>query len=143
MSVRATVFRCDVATLIAALSATDLVQRWMEQQEIEVKSIVERALITHIRHLTMVASRIHGEGLDRVAAHDCAAADAFLSDAFAVATWHGWELPITTLGDLDMPLETRPRGLLGADRSSEGAQVWLIDRQTVAIARNRVVSDEV
>jgi hypothetical protein len=137
---RVTVFRADPPTLLAALSDAPLVQRWLAQQEEDLKSLVERALLTHIRQLTTIASRILAEGVERVAEQDTAAVDAFLSDAFAVATWHGWELPLESLGELDVPVEELPRGLLGADRSREGAQVWLLDDQTVAIARNRTVS---
>lgn len=140
---RVSVYRTDPPALLAALSDGELVRRWLAQQEDELRSLVERALVSHIRQLTTIASRILAEGVERVAEQDVAAADAFLSDIFAVATWHGWDLPVSALGDLDVPVEALPRGLLAADRSREGAQVWLLDGQTVALARNRSVSLEV
>ncbi len=44
--------------------------------------------------MTTVASRVQVEGFEQVARHDLAGSDELLSDLFAVATFHGWELPI-------------------------------------------------
>ena len=140
---RCTCFRTDPPVLLAALSDAALVQRWLDQTADEVKGLADRALVDHIRSLTRIASEVLATGFERVAERDTHAADALLSDLFAVATWHRWELPIEPLGDLDLPVEELPRGLLAADQSREGAQVWLLDEQTVAIARARVAGSEV
>ncbi|MBA3684354.1 MAG: hypothetical protein H0W72_03850 [Planctomycetes bacterium] len=131
-------YRTDPPALVAALSSEELIERWLAQVTEEARTLVERTLVRHIRDLTMVAGRVLAEGFERVAENDPRAADALLSDCLAVATWHGWELPIEPLGERDLPVEELPRGLLGADASSEGAGVWLLDDETVALARHRV-----
>ncbi len=135
---RCACFRTDPPVLLAALSDAALVQRWLDQTADEVKGLADRALVDHIRGLTRIACEVLGDGFERVAERDPHAADALLSDLFAVATWHQWDLPIEALGDLDLPVEDLPRGLLAADQAREGAHVWLLDDHTVAIARVRV-----
>lgn len=140
---RCTCYRTDPPVLLAALSDATLVQRWLDQTADEVRSLADRALIDHLRALTRVASEVLGDGFERVAERDPHAADALLSDLFAVATWHGWELPIEPLGELDLPVEDLPRGLLAADQAREGAHVWLLDEHTVALSRARIAGGEV
>ena len=135
---RCACFRTDPPVLLAALSDAALVQRWLDQTADEVKGLADRALVDHIRGLTRLACAVPGDGFERVAEREPHAADALLSDLFAVATWHQWDLPIEALGDLDLPVEDLPRGLLAADQAREGAHVWLLDDHTVAIARVRV-----
>jgi hypothetical protein len=141
-AMRCACYRTDPPVLLAALSDPALVQRWLDQAADEVRGLADRALVSHIRELTRVASEVLGDGFERVAERDPHAADALLSDLLAVATWHGWELPIEALGDLDLPVEDLPRGLLAADQAREGASVWLLDDRTVALARTRVAGDQ-
>lgn len=141
-AMRCTCYRTDPPVLLAALSDAAFVQRWLDQTAVEIKGLADRALVEHIRGLTRVAGLVLADGLERVAERDPHAADALLSDLFAVATWHGWELPIEPLGELDLPVEDLPRGLLAADQAREGAHVWLLDEQTVAIARLRTAGTE-
>jgi len=139
---RCSCYRTDPAVLLAALSDATLIQRWLDQTADEVKGLADRALVDHLRTLTRVACEVLGDGFERVAERDPHAADALISDLFAVATWHGWDLPIEALGDLDLPVDDLPRGLLAADRAREGASVWLLDEHTVALARTRKAGAE-
>jgi len=139
---RCACFRTDPAALLAALSSEQALARWQETITDEARALADRALIRHLRALTAVAGQVRHEGVERVAQRDPAAVDALLSELFAVATWHGWPLPIEPLGEQDLAVEGLPRGLLGADASRDGASLWLVDDQTVALARNRIVGSE-
>lgn len=138
---KCSVYRTEPAALIAALTEPASLAKYQQRLAAEIPSCIERGLITHLRQLCTLASGAQAEGFDRVAERDAAAADALLSDLFAVATYDGWPLPVEAMGESDLPLDGLPRGILAADRSAEGARVYLIDDQTIAIARNREVSD--
>lgn len=130
-------FRTDLPTLIAALTDLDLVSRWQEAAAAELPRLADRRMAEHIRALDGIAARIRIEGIDVVAQRDPAAADAWLTDALAVATWNQWELPVQPLGERDLAIEGIPRGLIAADRSRDGAGLWVIDDETIALARWR------
>ncbi len=130
-------FHTDLPTLIAALTDVDLVSRWQDAAAAELPRLADRRLAEHIRALDAIAARIRSEGIDMVAQHDPSAADAWLTDAVAVATWNHWELPVQSLGERELAVEGIPRGLIAADRSREGAGLWVIDDATIALARWR------
>lgn len=138
---RCTCFRIDPPSLLAALADPDLLKRYQQALSDELPSLADRALVRYLRRLSTLASRALAEGFDRVAEDDRVAADALLTDLFAVATYRNWPLPIDALGERDLPVEELPRGLLGADDSTDGAKLWLIDDETLALTRDREADD--
>ena len=132
---RCETFRTDPATLIAALSEPALLQRYLDAQQVELPSLADRGMTAFLRRMGALAAEAQGVGVTMLARRDPAQADALLTDLFAVATWHGWELPVERLGETDA--EVGVRGLLGADVAADGATLWLIDHATVALARAR------
>jgi len=135
--IRCECFRADLPALIAALTDQDLISRWQDAAAAELPRLADRRLAEHLRALDRVAAMIRTDGIDVMAQRDPAAADAWLTDAVAVATWHRWELPLEPLGERDLALEGLPRGLIAADRSRDGAGLWVIDEETIALARWR------
>lgn len=133
-------YAADPATLVTWLCEPENIRRWQEQNAEELRRLADRRLAEHLRRLDAIASRLAIDGVDLVAQHDAAAADAWLTDAIAVATWQHWEgLPAAALGEQDLPVKGLPRGLLAADDSAEGAGLWLIDDGHFALARWREV----
>ena len=132
---RCETFRTDPATLIAALSEPALLQRYLDAQQAELPSLADRDMTAFLRRMAALAGEALGTGMTALARRDAAHADALLTDLFAVATWHGWELPIERLGEAEA--EPEARGLLGADVATDGATLWLIDHATIALARAR------
>jgi hypothetical protein len=130
-------FRTDPATLIEELGSERILRLYLAAQETELASLADRTLSAHLRRLNGLAAQALTIGITTLAKRDAAHADALLSDLLAVATWHGWELPIEALGEADAEVEGLPRGLLGVDPGHEGAAVWVLDHGTVALARNR------
>ena len=72
---------------------------------------------------------------------DPGAADELLTDLFAVATWRSWPLPLEMIGERDLPVDDLPRGLLGQDAGTDGAKLWLLDDETLALSRDREADD--
>ncbi|MBA2479806.1 MAG: hypothetical protein H0V44_04015 [Planctomycetes bacterium] len=136
-----TCYRIDAPTLVAALTQVDMLVRYEGAIGDEIPSLADRSLVRHLRRMSTLASRAMASGFDRLASDDEAAADELLSDVFAVATYRGWPLPIADLGEREVDVAGMPRGLLGADVSSESASVWLIDPATIALARTREAGD--
>jgi len=108
----------------------------------EVKSLADRALVTHIKRMCTLASAAQAHGFEALARTDLPAADELLTDVFAVATWHAWDLPAEELGQQDLPVDDLPRGLLAADAGTESARLWMLDGTTVALARTRLAGSE-
>lgn len=136
-------YHIDQPSLLTALTDEALMAKYQSTIGDEIPSLADRALIRFLRKQVTLATRALSEGFDRLAEQDTAAADELLTDLFAVATWHGWELPIESLGERDLPVEEIPRGLLGADTSSDGAKLWVIDHETIALSRDRVADEAV
>ncbi len=132
---RCETFRTDPATLITALSDPALLQRYLDAQQAELPSLADRGMTAFLRRMGALAAEAQGLGMTMLARRDSAQADALLTDLFAVATWHGWELPVERLAGSEA--EVGVRGLLGADTTVDGAMLWLIDHATVALARVR------
>lgn len=130
-------FRTDPAALVEALASEPILRLYLASQEAELPSLADRGLSAHLRRLNGLAAQAMVVGITTLAKRDAAHADALLSDVLAVATWHGWELPLQALGEDDVDIDGLPRGLLGADPGREGASVWVVDHATVALARNR------
>ena len=139
---RCTCYRIDPPSLVSALTDTDFLVRYQDALATEVKSLADRALIKHIKRVSTLASTAMAHGFETLARHDLAGADELLTDLFAVATWHAWELPVENLGEQDLPVEGLPRGLLAADISTESAQLWMIDGRTLALSRSREAGSE-
>jgi hypothetical protein len=137
-----TCYRIDPPTLVAALTDAEVLARYQANVGDEVPSLADRAMVVHLRRMSTLASRVVVDGFERVAEQDPAAADALLTDLFAVATYRGWEVPAEALGERELAVEGLPRGLLGADAAPDGAQLWLIDQETVALARSREADDQ-
>ena len=136
-------YHIDQPSLLTALTDEALIAKYQSTIGDEIPSLADRALIRFLRKQITLATRALSEGFDRLAEQDTAAADELLTDLFAVATWHGWELPIESLGERDLPVEEIPRGLLGADTASDGAKLWVIDHETLALSRDRVADEAV
>lgn len=130
-------YRTDPAALIEELGSERILRLYLAAQEAELPSLADRTLNAHLRRLGALAAQALGLGITTLAKRDAAHADALLSDIFAVATWHGWELPLAPLGEDEVEVDGLPRGLLGSDPGHEGAGVWVLDHATVALARNR------
>ncbi len=130
-------FRTDPAALVAALSDNVLLQRYLEAQQAELPSLADRQLTAFLRRMGVLAGQAMTVGLTVLARRDAAQADALLTELFAVATWHAWELPVERLGTAEVAIEGVPRGLLAADVSTDGAGLWVLDHATVALARLR------
>jgi hypothetical protein len=140
---RCACYRTDVPALLAALTAEEMLGRYAGALTDELPALADRSLAKLIRQFARLAGQAMAGGFDQLANNDRAAADALLTDLFAVATWNKWELPIEELGERELPVETLPRGLLGADVSRGGASLWLVDDETVALSRSRTIDDAV
>ena len=136
-------YHIDQPSLLTALTDEALIAKYQSTIGDEIPSLADRALIRFLRKQITLATRALSEGFDRLAEQDTAAADELLTDLVAVATWHGWELPIESLGERDLPVEEIPRGLLGADTASDGAKLWVIDHETIALSRDRIADEAV
>ena len=136
-------YHIDQPSLLTALTDEALITKYQSTIGDEIPSLADRALIRFLRKQITLATRALSEGFDRLAEQDTAAADELLTDLFAVATWHGWDLPIESLGERDLPVEEIPRGLLGADTASDGAKLWVIDHETIALSRDRIADEAV
>ena len=134
-------FRTDPATLIEALGDAAMLRQYLAAQEAELAILADRQLTGHIRRLGTLAAQAMASGITVLAKRDAAHTDALLTDVFAVATWHRWELPVERLAEAEVDLAGLPRGLLGADIASEGAGLWVVDHGTVALARQRQSGD--
>ena len=139
---RVTCYRIDPPSLIEALTDPALLTRYQDQTVQEVKSLADRALLGHLKRMSGLTSQVQAHGFEAVARHDLAGADALLTELFAVATWHQWDLPIEALGEQDLPLDGLPRGLLAADAAPDNAGLWLVDGRTLALARDRKAGDD-
>jgi hypothetical protein len=135
-------YRTDVPTLVAALTDVDHLARYQNALGEELRISAERALADHIKRMSALAGMALAQGFESMARQDTAAADALLTDLFAVATWHGWELPVTPLGETEFDPTGLTRGLLGADGDGAGAALWQVDGATLAFARCRVAIPE-
>jgi hypothetical protein len=131
------IYRTDPATLIEALASEGIVRQYLAAQEAELPSIADRGLAAYLRRLNTAAARTLGSGITVLAKQDAAIADALLSDLLAVATWHGWELPLERQGERELDPQGLQRGLLGSDPGVEGATVVVIDHAHVGLARAR------
>ena len=136
-------YHIDQPSLLTALTDEAFIAKYQSTIGDEIPSLADRALIRFLRKQITLATRALSEGFDRLAEQDTAAADELLTDLFAVGTWHGWELPIESLGERDLPVEEIPRGLLGADTASDGAKLWVIDHETIALSRDRIADEAV
>lgn len=138
---RCELFRTDPAALIDVLGSEEVLRRYLAAQEAEVPVLADRQLVAHLRRLNGLAARALTGGITVLAKQDAAAADQLLTDLLAVATWHGWELPLAREGETEVDVAGLPRGLLGADPGLEGAAAWVVDHGHVALARLREASD--
>jgi hypothetical protein len=135
-------YRVDQPSLMAALTDEALLVRYQSIIGDELPSLADRGLVRFIRQQSTLVSRALTEGFDRLAEQDIAGADSLLTDILAVATYHNWFLPLEALGERDLPVEDLPRGLLSADVSTEGAKLWVIDLETIALTRDREADDQ-
>lgn len=139
---RCTCYRTDPPALVAFLTDSETLAKFQDSLADEVKSLADRALVKHIKRMSTLASAAQAHGFDTLARTDLAGADELLTDVFAVATWHRWDLPAEDLGEQDLPVDDLPRGLLAADAGTESARLWMLDGTTVALARARQVGEE-
>jgi hypothetical protein len=126
----------DPAAVINVLVSAENLNRYVAWLEHDAGSQAEASQHAMARHMTGMVSRIGAEGLEAVAAADRPAIDALLTDVFAVATWHGWALPVTPEADSEVSLDGWQRGLLGADANQHGAVLYC-QGQRLALRRSR------
>jgi hypothetical protein len=131
------VFAGDIATLIAALTSDDLLDRYQEALAAELPSLADRGMAAHLRRMAGLAAQVRAAGLDAVAANDRVAADGLLTDLFAVARWHGWPLPVEAQGEGEIAIDGLARGFLGCDATRDGAGLWRLPDGRIAFARVR------
>lgn len=134
---QATYYRCGHAQLLQALCEPALLARYRQHVEDEMPRCADGELLQHLRRLLLLQARVAQQGLEEAAALDRGGIDALLTDCFAVATWHGWPIPAVADGTGPMPLEPLQRGLLGADQATEGALLFVLDDERVALCRHR------
>jgi hypothetical protein len=134
-------YRVDQPSLMVALTDEAVLTRYQNALSDELPSLADRGLVRFLRKQSTLVSRALSDGFDRLAEQDIAAADALLTDIFAVATYHNWFLPLESLGERELPVEELPRGLLSADVSTQGAKLWVIDVETIALCRDREADD--
>ena len=139
---RCELFRTDPASLISALGGEAMLRRYQAATAAELPALADRQLLAHLRRLDALAGRALAHGFTALATQDAAAADALLTDVFAVATWQGWELPAERLADDEIAVDGLARGLLGADPGRDGAALWILDPGRVALARLRQASGD-
>ncbi len=135
-------YRVDQPSLMAALTDEALLTRYQSTIGDELPALADRGLVRFLRKQGTLVSRALTDGFDRLAEQDIAAADSLLTDVFAVATYHNWFLPLESLGERDLPVEELPRGLLSADISTDGAKLWVIDEDTIALTRDREADEQ-
>jgi hypothetical protein len=134
-------YRCDIPSLVAALSDPACLARYQQALGDEMPSLADQGLLTHLRRCLGLAGRA-AAGFEILAKTDLPAADSLLTDIFAVATWQGWELPIVAEGQVEVDATTAQRGLLGADPGREGADLFVLDHARIALARQRSAADQ-
>ena len=137
-----TCYRTDPPSLVAFLTESETLARYQEAMVTEIKSLADRALVKHIKRMSTLASAVQAHGFEALARVDLPGADELLTDVFAVATWHAWELPAENIGNQELSVDDLPRGLLAADAGTESARLWMLDGTTNALTRSRVCGDE-
>ncbi len=131
-------YRFDPATLVQALTSDALLDRYQAGIADELPSLADPAMAKHLRRMSALAAAARAHGFALLARRDPAGADGLLSDLLATATWHGWELPLAHLDDVEIETAGLPRGLLGHDSEADGAGVWVLDPATIGLARWRI-----
>lgn len=139
---RCTCYRTDPPALVSFLTDYETLSRFQESIATEVKTLADRALVKHLKRMSTLASTAQAHGFEALARIDLSGADELLTDVFAVATWHHWNLPVEDLGEQELPVDDLPRGLLAADAGTESAQLWMLDGTTVALSRSRQAGND-
>ncbi len=130
-------FRADSTDLLNHLAEGSLLSRYVEWLQASNAYQAEATQIAFSRRMLELVSRLAAEGVEGVAANDRASLDALLTDVFATATWHRWPLPVEALGSREIDPDQVQRGLLGAEREDQGAVLYVVDEETVALRRSR------
>ncbi len=130
-------YRYDPATLVQVLTADGLLDRYQAGVAEELPGLADPAMAKHLRRMAALAAAARAHGFALLARRDPAGADGLLSDLLATATWHGWELPLAPLDEIDLDPTGLVRGLLGHDAEADGAGVWVLDPATIGLARWR------
>lgn len=130
-------YRADSTELLNRLAEGELLARYVQALEAEAGSLAEAPQLAFGRRMLGLVARLGAEGVEQVASTDRAGLDALLTDVFALATWHRWPLPVEPLPPGEVDLEHAQRGLLGAETEGQGAVLYVIDEQTVALRRSR------
>ena len=131
-------FRCD-GDLVSALLDPSMTNAYTSALEQEVHQLAEQSLRDHLRQMHRVLAALGAAGVDACRAQMPAELDALLTDIFAVASWHGWQLPVEHLGQHRKDLSQAQRGLLGYDASTGGAELYRCDETLVALVRDRSI----
>jgi hypothetical protein len=98
-------YRVDQPSLMVALTDEAVLTRYQNALSDELPSLADRGLVRFLRKQSTLVSRALSDGFDRLAEQDIAAADALLTDIFAVATYHNWFLPLESLGERELLVE--------------------------------------
>ena len=139
---RCRLYRAEIDELIAALTDPALLERYGEHLQRDEQGAAEPAYQRLMQQMQVLAQRAASNGFDSVVQEDRGAADALLTDVFAVATWEHWSLPVQDEGEDDCDLDGATRGLLGADDQRGGAELYRFGDGRLALRRSREVGDD-
>lgn len=133
-------FEARTDELLAALFSGPVVEAYLRELS-EVGGHAEAPMLAHLARMRRLASEGAQRGLAELMREDPAAADALCVDILAVATWHGWELPLSgpAEGTVD-PAEVRGRGFFGHGGGEQGAELLRLGDGRWALVRSRLPS---
>lgn len=131
----------DSQRVIDCLLSAETIHAYHLQTESEFAQIVEPSLMRHLRIMQQTAQQIMSGGVELVIAQERSSVDLLLTELFALATWHGWPLPVKAQGEKVLPPSLPRSGLLGTDARGDGAVLWL-DQGVIYLSRSRMVSDQ-
>ncbi len=97
----------------------------------------DAGLLRHIRRMQGFLGTLNSHGLEAACHINQLGIDALLTDICAVATWSHWKHPLQKVAHDTVPLDIEQRGLLGSDDSVDGAMLFIIDAEHIAIVRHQ------
>ena len=125
--------------LVAALVNDAVIAPYLAEIERELPGLAEQSLRDHLRSMHALVTQIGVKGFEQAKQDEPAAIDGLLTDMLAVATWHGWPLPLEDLGMHDKDVALARLGLLGYAELGNGAAVYCWDDGLIGLARDRSI----
>ena len=139
--------RCECFTTVLddlpfALTEAALLQRYRDWMQVDIGGLAEPGLVRHVQQLLATCDELAHFGWEQVAQQKGPQVDALLVDIFAAATWFKWPLAVTPQGERDLTLDSMRPGILGLDHAKHGPLLYLIEPDTIALCRQRVVEEQ-